>query len=503
MKIPNAQQIRELDAYTIENEPVASIDLMERASRTFVNWFVEKFPSPEQNLAIFCGIGNNGGDGLAIARMLYGKFYKVEVFLCKIREKTSDDYNINLEKLKLLRGIPIHELSKNSEFPDLDHFGVLIDAIFGSGLSRSIEGYWGKLVDHLNQFKGNTVAVDIPSGLFADQHSSGHIFRADHCYSFEFPKYSFFFPENFSHVGNWAFGSIGLSTDFIAALKTNNFYIDSSLVRSIYKKREKFDHKGNFGHALLVCGSLGMMGAAILASRACLRSGVGLLTIHIPQAAYEIMQMSVPEAMVQIDENKNYFSELAVSKKFSSIGVGCGLGGEKVTEQALLNLLEASPLPLVLDADALNIISRNPDWIQKIPEGSILTPHPKEFVRLFGETLHDFERNRLQREKAMQYRIYIVLKGAHSCIATPEGDCYFNSTGNPGMATAGSGDVLTGIITGLLAQSYNAFEAAVLAVYLHGLAGDLAAEERGQEALLAGDIVDHLGFAFQKLKQNN
>lgn len=274
-----------------------------------------------------------------------------------------------------------------------------------------------------------------------------------------------------------------------------------AIVRPLLHRRHKYDHKGTFGHALLITGSYGKIGASILSARACLRSGVGLLTIHAPKCAYQILQISVPEAMVSMDRHEFSFSETPKLGKYQSIGIGCGLDTKKISAEAMEELLEENKLPLVIDADGLNLIAKEEKLLAKIPKKSILTPHPKEFERLFGTAADDFARNKLQRLMAEELGVYIVLKGAHTCIATPEGHCYFNSTGNPGMATGGTGDVLTGILTGLMAQGYASLDAAILGVYLHGLAGDLAAAELGQEALIAGDLVAYLGKAFKKVEE--
>ena len=500
MKILSATQIRALDAFTIKNEPIASIDLMERASETFVEWFVEKFPRKDNPIYIFCGPGNNGGDGLAVGRLLLELFYDVHIFLCRISKELSTDCQKNLERLTFRNPAIVQPIQKGEAFPQIKTSSTIIDAIFGSGLNRPVEGYWGDLIDHLNRSEATRISIDTPSGFFADEHSAGIIYEADYTLSFEFPKLGFLFPENHQYVGNWEYRSIQLSPIFIEKESCKYYLIDSNLAKTFLKTRQKFDHKGSYGHSLLIVGSYGKIGAATLAAKACLRTGSGLVTIHLPKIAYNIIQISVPEAMVSIDKDLNYFSEPPEMKPFRAIGIGCGLDQKEKTQTALFTLLKGSTIPLVLDADALNILGQNPAWLNFLPKGSILTPHPKEFERLFGKSEHDFDCNRLQIEKAKEYGIFIILKGAHTAIVTPEGNCYFNSTGNPGMATAGSGDVLTGIITGLLSQSYSSFAACVLGVYLHGLAGDLAAKKIGQEALIASDIISNIGAAFKELK---
>ena len=502
MKVLSAAQIRALDAYTIENEPISSIDLMERASSTFANWFTQKFQDEDKPIYIFCGIGNNGGDGLAVARLLHQKFYNVQVYVCQFGANPSPDFNTNLERLPARADIPLIKIEKEDAFPNLDETGILIDAIFGSGLNRPVEGYWAALFEYLNQQAHKIVSIDIPSGVFADQTSSGTSIEADSTFSFEFPKLAFFFPENQDRLGDWTFETIQLHPTFIETLDTKFHYVDLDFAKKLLKKRSKFDHKGTYGHALLIMGSYGKIGAAVLAAKACLRVGTGLVSVHAPKTAYDILQISIPEAMVSMDEDQYMFTNHPDLSPYKAIGIGCGLGKEGPSALGLKHLLEDWARPILLDADALNILSMYSEWYDLIPKESILTPHPKEFERLFGSTSDNFERNTLQTTMAQQLGCYIVLKGANTCIACPDGTCYFNSTGNPGMATAGSGDVLSGIITGLLAQRYSSFEAAILGVYLHGLAGDLGAASLGEVSLIAGDITSYLSEAFNYLNSH-
>jgi len=501
MKIISAAQTQQLDQLTIRNESISSVDLMERASQVFTTWFLEMFPDTDSPVVIFCGPGNNGGDGLVVARLLYHSFYNVQLYLCKIGHSTSSDFSINLERLPAHSDVVPQTIEVGDALPPLASGSIIIDAVFGSGLNRSVEGYWSKLFDHINQNASTIVAIDIPSGVFADQPTTGTCIKANYTLSFELPKLAFCFPENNHRIGKWFFKSIGLDQKELGVMDTPFRFVSDTFVKTLIRRRGKFDHKGTYGHALLVTGSLGKVGAAVLASKACLRSGAGLVSIHSPGCAYEILQISIPEAMVSIDPEKEFISVIPELTNYKAIGIGCGLGTHATTAKALKQLLEQTTLPLVLDADALNLIAQHKDLLQQIPKGSILTPHPKEFERLFGNSKNDFHRNEIQRNFAEELGVYIILKGAHTCIACPDGNCYFNSTGNPGMATGGSGDVLTGVITGLLAQDYGPKDAAVIGVYLHGLAGDLAAAKQSEEALIAGDIVDNLGAAFLSLKK--
>ncbi|MCF8247756.1 MAG: NAD(P)H-hydrate dehydratase [Saprospiraceae bacterium] len=501
MKIFNTEQIRRLDAATIQREPITSHALMERASKAFCDWFAKQFLHHDQKIYVLCGIGNNGGDGLAISRLLAADFYDVYPIQLQIGENKSAD---NLANLKLLEFGSTHSLKQiveKADFPVFPTGCIIIDAVFGSGLNKPVTGYWADFFQQVNQLNATRVAVDIPSGMFADQSTSGVSIHADWTFSFEMPKRAFFFAENQHRLGNWTFGSIGLDKDFIENEPCCNFLLDEKTVKPLLRKRHRHDHKGSFGHALLVAGSYGKIGAAILAARACLRSGAGLVTVHAPKCGYEILQIAIPEAMVSVDEHQFAISNLHEDlSKYKAIGIGCGIDTNELTAVALADVLQRTAVPVVLDADALNLLAGHPDFFKFLPKNSILTPHLREFERMFGPSANDFERNDLQLRKAKELGVYLILKGANTAIATPAGDCFFNNTGNPGMATGGSGDVLTGILTGLLAQGYPPLEACQLGVYLHGLAGDLAMNDLQQEALLASDITDHLGKAFKQLK---
>lgn len=493
MRILNTQQIREVDAHTIRYEPISSIDLMERASRAFVDWFALHIDI-KSKVAVVCGTGNNGGDGLAIARMLHEWDYQIKVFILQGGTSESLDFKTNLEKLP--HRIEVVRVGDEKRAPSFDGCEVIVDAIFGSGLSRPPAGLYAQAIEHMNRADAMRIAVDIPSGLMADSHSSPPIVRAHYTISFQIPKLAFMLPEANAFTGEWVLVDIGLDKEFIRQTSTQYFYTKSKDIRRILRPRSKFDHKGTFGHALVIAGSLGRMGAAVLAARASIRSGVGLLSVCIPGCGYTILQAAVPEAMAIVDENANIFSSPPDLGSYSTLGIGPGLGQDKKTVKAIEKTLERFDKPVVLDADALNILASNRHLLGLVPPGSVLTPHPKEFERLTGSWKDDFEGLEMQKQLAVSLRSIVVLKRAHTSIATEKGVIYFNSTGNPGMATGGTGDVLTGVITGLLAQKYTPHEAAVAGVYLHGLAGDLAAARCGFDSLIASDVIDHLPAAF-------
>ena len=503
MKILPVDKIREADAYTIREEPIADIDLMERAATACYYWLIRNIPH-DRRVLVFCGTGNNGGDGLAIARMMSAKGYRAEVFIAGPEKKFSPSCRTNWERLKKLRKVPVTFLAEKKHLPEIrPGEDVVIDALFGSGLDREITGFPAQIIAHLNGSKAMTVAIDLPSGLFSDLSVKGlknpAIVRARHTLTFSPPKFCLFFAENEPYAGEWHLLDIGIHKGFIEETATKNYYTEPEDIRKIYRPRNKFAHKGNYGHALLISGSMGKMGAAVLAARGGLRAGAGLVTVHIPQSGNQILQTAVPEAMLDLDKDERMLTGLPNLSPYNAIGIGPGIGKEKQTQNTLKLLIQNAGVPLVFDADALNILSENKTWISFVPKGSIFTPHPKEFERLAGKTSDHFERNKLQREFSVRHGVYVVLKGAFTAITSPDGSCRFNPTGNPGMATGGSGDVLTGILTGLLAQGYTPPDACLLGVYIHGLAGDLAAGSLGFEALTANDLTENIGKAYLTL----
>ncbi len=502
MKILGVNQIREADRFTIENEPISSIDLMERAGKNCTKWIHKKLKK-NQGVFVFVGPGNNGGDGLVIARHLVEKDYNVTVVMLLFTENFSNDFSVNLNRLKKQGKAEIFEIRKNEQLPIIKHDSLIIDAIFGSGLNREVSGFIANAIQHINQSDAIVVSVDIPSGLFADKYSDNKknaIVHADYTLSLQFPKYSFMFSENEFVIGSLHIIDIGLHLDYISNVKEKALLINIEEAAPLLRSRSKFSHKGTYGHALLIAGSYGKMGAAVLSSKASMRSGLGLLTTHIPKMGVNILQTAVPECMLSIDQNESNISQIPDLATYNCAGIGPGLGTDKQSANALKLLIQETKRPMVIDADALNILSENKTWLSFLPKNTILTPHPKEFERLAGKSNNSADKLEKQKAFAIKHQVIVVLKGAHTCIATPDGKLYFNTTGNPGMATAGSGDVLTGIILGLLAQNYPPVEASILGVYIHGLAGDIAADKKGFEAMIASDIVKYLGNAFAKLK---
>ena len=498
VKVFTAEQIREADRITIEKEPIASIDLMERAAERAFQSIKSHF-NEAQSYSIFCGVGNNGGDGLVIARLLQQAGCQVKVYIVEYSEQYSADFKANLDRLEM----DVVKLTASSIEISISKEDVIVDAIFGTGLNRAAEGLCKEVIELINSQSNPTVAIDLPSGLFAEENRDQVDIAAIHenlTLSFQFPKISMLLPSYSQFIGRWECIDIGLNEEYIQTTTTDHFYFTIQDASSILKSRNLFAHKGNHGRALLIAGSKGKMGAAVLAAEACMRAGIGLLTVQIPKIGNTVMQSSIPEAMVLIDREEDYLSEHLAKGNFNAIGVGPGLGTHEQTQAMLKLLIQENSNPIVFDADALNILAENQTWISYLPKGSLLTPHPGEFMRLVGPWENDLERLTLQKDLSKKYGLYVVLKGRHTSISCPDGRVYFNSTGNPGMATAGSGDSLTGIITSFLAQSYAPEQAALLGVFVHGLSGDIAAEEIGEEAMIAGDIIKFLPASFKKLK---
>lgn len=495
MKLIQGKDFKNWDEYTIQNEPIKSIDLMERASEIFTECLIARLIHKAQKFDIICGEGNNGGDGLAIARMLRDAFFDVNVHILKFGQTPSADYKTNLKRLEKLGDIPVQHYSE--KMPEISKKSRIIDAILGTGLNQPVGGILEKWINYINLLPNNIISVDIPSGMPADGVCMGTAVKSNWVITFQRPKLSFFYRENYKFCKRFDIIDIGLSTAFIKNMETAKHLITSSMIRKIHKTRLKHSHKGDYGHALIVAGSEGKIGAAILSTQACLRAGAGLVTTCVPECGREIIHETIPEAMV-ISKGYSCFNGSISDVSNFTIGVGPGLGTHEKTVHSLAELFRQAATPMVIDADGLNVLSEHRDYLNNIPEGSILTPHYKEFQRLFGEVHTEVEMFEKAEQAAEKFKCILILKGAYTRIITPERNHFINTTGNPGMATAGSGDVLTGILTGLLAQGYLPEEAAIIGVYIHGLAGNLAIRNESYETLIAGDIIKHMGKAFHK-----
>jgi NAD(P)H-hydrate epimerase len=503
MKIFTSDQIRELDKYTIENEPIKSIDLMERAAKALTRAITDEW-SAATPVVVFAGPGNNGGDALAVARMLLEQNYNVTTYLFNISGRLSDDCIVNKKRLEDKRKKSLIEVKDEFEPPRLEEGMLIIDGLFGSGLNKPLAGGFASLVKYINASPAKVVSIDIPSGLMTEDNTyniRANIIRADLTLTLQHKKLSFLFPENQQYIGRLKVLDIRLSQEGIDKIEAFYTLVDENDIRPLLMQRNPYAHKGNMGNALIIAGSYGMCGAAVLATKACLRVGAGKVTAHTPKQNNVVMQISVPEAVIQFDRDETVFSEAVDAEDFDALAIGPGLGTSEQTAIAVISQLRRSQCPAVIDADAINILGNHRAWMQQLPKGSIMTPHPKEFERLEGHSADSYEQLTKASRLAERLQGFVILKGHHSALCLPDGHVMLNSTGNAGMATAGSGDVLTGIITGLLARGYKQREACLLGMYLHGLAGDIAARELGEESLIASDIIAYLPKAFKRLKE--
>lgn len=504
MKIFSAKENKELDEYTVMKESITQFELMERAASAVTYEIISRWRR-NTPVVVFAGPGNNGGDAMAVARMLSGEGYTISVYFFNPTRNASPLAQKNFELLSET-SVKAEEVVLTFIPPELSKGVLVVDGLFGVGLNRTLTGGYVSLAQYINESGASVLSIDIPSGLFSEDNSGNEargIIKADITITFQYPKLAFLLEENAEYVGEWKIADIGISPEIIAEKETPLYYMEAEDVVSLLKRRPKYSDKRQYGHLLLVAGSAGMMGAAVMASKAALRAGAGLVSIHSAACGEEIIQTSVPEAMFIADSNMNRITNCSLSKWHNVVAVGPGMGRHRDTLEALNYLLNKANVPLVIDADALNIIAETKGMFAKVPKYSVITPHKYEFDRLFGASETMYQRLLKAKQIAVEREITIVLKGANTAVVKPTGEIYFNSTGNPGMATAGSGDVLTGIIASLIAQNYAPSDAATIGVFLHGMAGDIALEEESIESLLATDIIKNIGRAYKKLRTYN
>ncbi|MCF8273515.1 MAG: NAD(P)H-hydrate dehydratase [Flavobacteriaceae bacterium] len=500
MKIFSKEQIYEGDTLTTQRQNISSTDLMERAGTQIFNWINLRLQGGQVPIHIFCGIGNNGGDGMVLARHLVLEGYHVKTYIVNYSYKRSKDFLINYDRIKNITKHWPELLNNADEFPEIKPDDIIVDAIFGIGLNRPVTDWVKDLFKHFRTSKAFTLSIDIPSGLQTDVSPKDEfsVVWASHTLSFASPKLVFFLPNTAKYTANWEVLDIGLDTRFLSETKTAFNLIGKYEAIPIYMPRDKFSHKGQFGHSLIIGGSYGKIGSVILASRAALSSGAGLVTAFVPKCGYVPLQSTFPEAMVITDVNDEYISKIHFEMKPTVIAFGVGIGTNSKTVDAFENFLKTNKIPLVIDADGINILSNNKNLIKLLPENTVLTPHPKELERLIGTWVDDFDKLEKAKTFSKENKIILIIKGANT-ITVFEDTFYINATGNPGLSTAGSGDVLTGIITGLISQGYNALSASVFGVYLHGKSADIAVEDYGYQSLNASHIIEYLGAAYMDL----
>tara|TARA_R110000751_G_scaffold239939_3_gene340613 strand:+ start:1181 stop:2737 length:1557 start_codon:yes stop_codon:yes gene_type:complete len=497
MKIFSKEQIYEGDQLTSKKQNITSTELMERAGIQIFNWLHIRMQGAQVPIHVFCGIGNNGGDGLVVARHLITHGYNVKTYVVNCSDKRTKDFLINYDLIKQTTKKWPDMLACETDFPEIHKDDIIVDAVFGIGLNRPINDWVKSLFVHFKKSGAFTLAIDVPSGVYTDKavEDENGVVWANYTLSFQSPKLIFFLPETAKFSIEWEVLDIGIDRAFLITTETESELIGKNEVLPIYKPREKFAHKGDFGHSLIIGGSYGKMGSALLSSRAALSIGAGLVTSFIPKIGYQIMQTAFPEGMVITDDNETMISDIKFDIDPTVIGLGIGMGTSAETASALEKFLKTNKKPLVIDADGLNIMSKKKALLKLLPEMSVLTPHPKELERLIGKWKDDFEKLKKSKAFSKKYNVVLVIKGANTITVYNE-KLYVNTTGNPGMATAGTGDVLTGVITGLISQGYDALGAAVFGVYLHGKAADLAIEDLGYQSLIASYIIEALGEAY-------
>lgn len=498
MYILSSKQISKADKATVKNNDITSLDLMENAATLCFKWLHSRLQGQNIKIHIFCGIGNNGGDGLVMARHLHQHGYNVDCYVVNFSDKRTPEFLANYNLLKELGEWPT-VINNNDPFPEIAFEDIVIDAIFGNGLTRKPAGFTKKLIQYINSTKVFTLAIDIPSGLYADKSVTDKktVLKAGHTLTFQSPKLAFFLPENKEFINTWEVIDIGLDKQFIENLHPTSHYISKNEIIPLYKSRNKWDHKGTFGHSLIIGGSYGKIGAVTLAVKAALKIGSGLVSAYLPKCGYNVLQISVPEAMVEVDSD-NALTYFNFKTKATVIGIGPGMGTTEKTAIGFGKFIKENKLPLVIDADAINLLAENKFLLPFLPDKTILTPHPKELERLLGTWKNDFDKLNKAIKFSKDYNSVLVIKGAHTVIVDHD-LLYFNSTGNPALATAGSGDVLTGIITGLIAQGYEPINAAIFGVYLHGKTADIAVQETGHETFTSSNILDYLADAILDL----
>jgi hydroxyethylthiazole kinase-like uncharacterized protein yjeF len=493
MKILSARQIREIDAKTIHYEGISSLELMKRAAGAFYDWFIKKYTDKNSAILILSGVGNNGGDGLMVARLLHKAGYRVQACVVEYSENYSEDCAHNVRRVKA-ENVPFKRITKEKEIPNFSEYEILIDALFGTGLSREITGIAAEVIKKMNESGKTIVSIDIPSGLFLDKKTTFAV-EADETVTFQIPKLALYLPDNYRFVGNVTIVNIGLSEKAIEEASTNRFLIEKKDIRELLKPLSKFAHKGTQGHALIIGGSLGKSGSVCLASKAALKTGCGLVTAYLPKCATPVIQTYIPEAMAIEDNNNAFITDIDYDINPHAIGIGVGMGKREETQQAFYRFLQRNPVPMVIDADGLNMLSLHPEWFDLLPPKTILTPHPKELSRLIGEWCDDYEKIDKATAFAQKHQLIVIIKGAYSLIIDSE-NLYVNDSGTPALATAGSGDVLTGMIASLLAQGYEPVHAAKTGVYLHGLTANLTQQTIHPRSFVASDIIDNIGNAY-------
>ncbi len=501
MKIFSKEQIYQGDALTAKKQNITSTELMERAGTQIFNWIHMRMQGAQVPIHVFCGIGNNGGDGLVVARHLITHGYNVKTYIVNYSTTRSKDFLNNYDRIKnTTKDWPIL-LNEDSELPAIDARDIIVDAVFGIGLNRPVANWVVNLFNHFRVTKAFVLSIDIPSGLMTDAVPTNEeaVVNAGYTLSFQSPKLVFFLPQTAKFTVQWEVLDIGIDPEFLYTTPTEVDLIGKNEVLPIYKPREKFSHKGTFGHGLIIGGSYGKIGAVNLAGRGALGVGAGKVTAFTPKCGYIPLQSAFPELMLITDNDEEKLTKIEFDVDVNAIAFGVGAGTDQNTVSAFEAFLKSNTKPLVIDADGLNILAEHNNLLEFIPKRqTVLTPHPKELERLIGTWKDDFDKLDKAKAFSKKYQCIIVNKGANT-ITVAEDKLYVNVTGNPGLATAGTGDVLTGMILGLLTQGYDLLSATIFAVYLHGKAADLLVEDLGYQSFIATHVVEGIPLAYLDL----
>lgn len=500
MKILSVEETYKADQTTVEKQEITSTELMERAGGQLFNWLDIRLQKSQVPIHIFCGIGDNGGDGLVVGRLLLETGYNVKMYVVNCSDKRSKNFLVNYDRIKNVSKVWPTLMKGKDDFPKIYDEDIVVDAIFGIGLNRCPGGWVKDLLLYLNNLKAFKLAIDIPSGLYAHEplDDKEAVLQADHTLTFQFPKLSFFLPETAPFVSNFDVLDIGLDEAFIHDAEPLAQLISKDEAKNFYKARDKFGYKNTYGHTAIIGGSYGKIGSIVLATSAAFRIGAGMLTAMVPKCGYDILQTTIPEAMVITDSNKEIITDIQLDFEPDAIAIGMGMGKDKAIVDGLIKFFKNVKAPLVIDADALNMLSENPDLLKLLPKNSILTPHPGELKRLIGKWTNDYEKIEKAKAFSRKHEAVLLIKGAYTLVISGD-KLYINTSGNPGMGTAGSGDTLSGVIAGLVSQGYDHLLASLFGVYLHGSAGDIAANQLGYEAVMAGDIINNLSEAYIEL----
>ena len=500
MKIFSKEQIYKGDQLTAKKQNISSTELMERAGTQIFNWIHERMKGAQVPIHVFCGIGNNGGDGLVLARQLINYGYNVHTYVVNCSEKRTQDFLVNYDRIKQTSRKWPEMLNCEADFPTIGPDDIIVDAVFGIGLNRPANEWVQGLFQYFRASKAFTLAIDLPSGLYPDKvpEEENGVVWADYTLSFQSPKLVFFLPETFKYTVQWEVLDIGIDPEFLQNTETEVELIGKNEMLPIYKPREKFSNKGTYGHALLIGGSYGKVGAMILSGRAALASGAGLVTTFIPKCGYVPMQSNAPEIMIVTDTDEEQLTSIEYDLQPTAVGIGMGMGTDEKTQVAFQEFLKSNTFPLIIDADGINLLAKHKKDLKLLKPQTILTPHPKELERIIGKWKDDFDKLKKAKAFSRKHKCILVIKGAHT-ITVFDGKLYINTTGNPGLSTGGTGDVLTGIITGLICQGYEPLTASLFGVYLHGKSADIAVEDYGYQSLIASHVIDYLGQAYLDL----